>query len=138
MERNRQSLIRVFYDGRCGLCHSFVVFVLKKLHPNRPILFSPIGGKSYQKYIKMNVIESIIVYDEKAKIIFQQSDAVIHIFKTLGGIWRIVAFFIFLIPRFLRDRAYQLIAKNRYKFNKKPATLCPTIPKKLRKYIEND
>jgi predicted DCC family thiol-disulfide oxidoreductase YuxK len=50
----------------------------------------------------------------KAEKYFLKSSAILHIVKELGGIWK--SFFIFIIiPVFIRDFIYTLIAKSRYR-----------------------
>jgi len=44
---------------------------------------------------------------------YLRSSAVLNILKDLGGFWRILYVFI-IIPAFIRDFIYRLIARNRY------------------------
>jgi hypothetical protein len=46
---------------------------------------------------------------------YLRSSAVLHILKDLGGTWKILYVFI-IIPPFIRDFVYRLIAHNRYRF----------------------
>jgi predicted DCC family thiol-disulfide oxidoreductase YuxK len=54
-----------------------------------------------------------VVYIPGDKI-FLKSTAVLNIFRELGGGWRLFYGFI-IIPRFIRDFIYNMIARNRYR-----------------------
>jgi len=54
-----------------------------------------------------------VVYIKAGKF-YLKSSAILHIAKKLGGIWK--GFFVFIIiPAFIRDFIYSLIAKSRYR-----------------------
>ncbi len=48
--------------------------------------------------------------------IYYRSEAVLKIFRMLGGRWRILYIFI-IIPPVIRDYIYNIIARNRYMWN---------------------
>jgi len=53
-----------------------------------------------------------VVYINAGKF-YLKSSAILHIAKEIGGIWKV--FFVFiLVPVFIRDFIYSLIAKSRY------------------------
>ena len=65
----------------------------------------------------------VVIENEKA---YTHSTAALRIAKGLGGIWSLAYAFI-IVPKFIRDAAYNLIARNRYKwFGKKDACMMPT------------
>ena len=52
--------------------------------------------------------------------------AALHVFKTIGGLWSLAYGFI-ILPVFLRDWVYDVIAKNRYRwFGKREACMVPS------------
>ena len=58
------------------------------------------------------------------------STGVLNILKEIGGIWSVFYVFI-IIPVFIRDTVYRLVAKNRYKwFGKLDACRVPTAEEK--------
>jgi predicted DCC family thiol-disulfide oxidoreductase YuxK len=58
--------------------------------------------------------------------IYNRSTAALRIAKKLSGLWPIFYGFI-VVPKFIRDPIYNLIAKNRYKmFGKKETCRIPT------------
>jgi predicted DCC family thiol-disulfide oxidoreductase YuxK len=46
---------------------------------------------------------------------YMDTNALIRVLTSFGGVWRAVALMIRLCPRFLRDALYRAIARNRYK-----------------------
>jgi predicted DCC family thiol-disulfide oxidoreductase YuxK len=71
----------------------------------------------------------ILVQHGKA---YQKSNAALEIAKHLSGLWP--ALYIFkLIPRVIRDRVYDIIAKNRYQlFGRSNECMIPTPERKAR------
>jgi len=129
--------IIILFDGVCNLCNGFVQFVIRR-DPEGKFRFASLQsdfGRSQLIRHKINPdsLHSIIVID--GDIARQRSDAVLHVAKHLGGAWRLfVAFGI--LPRFLRDAAYNLIASNRYKiFGKQESCMTPTA-ELLGRFIE--
>ena len=66
---------------------------------------------------------------------FTKSSAILRIFSALGGHWKVLAGMGFLIPRFLRDTVYDVVAKNRYKWFGK-ADMCGLPDEELLKRLE--
>jgi predicted DCC family thiol-disulfide oxidoreductase YuxK len=72
--------------------------------------------------------------DEK---IYYKSEAVIEIAKLLTG-WPRILKYTKLVPKFLRDGIYNLVAKNRYSvFGKKTTCMMPSKSNKERFLIES-
>ena len=63
---------------------------------------------------------------------WHDSDGVIEVLRRLGGVWR-AAVVLRLIPRALRDRAYRLLARNRYRvFGRSDACMVPPAEMRAR------
>lgn len=57
---------------------------------------------------------------------YQRSTAALRVARRLRGLWPMLYMFI-IVPAFIRNVAYNIIAKNRYKwFGKKDACMIPT------------
>jgi predicted DCC family thiol-disulfide oxidoreductase YuxK len=65
-------------------------------------------------------------------VLLARSDAVLHILRRLGGGWKILAGAAAVVPRGLRDAAYNFIARVRYGIFGKRDELCPIVPHDLR------
>ncbi|MBL8005819.1 MAG: DUF393 domain-containing protein [Candidatus Kapabacteria bacterium] len=103
----------VFYDGVCGLCTRSVQLLLK-LDRHHRLKFSPLQGTTYQSLTntQQTSFDSIVVYSQST--FFTEVKALQHIGKTLGGFWNVLRIISFIIPPFISNALYRLIAKNRY------------------------
>ncbi len=104
----------VFFDGICALCNSTVDYIIQK-DKNSIFLFAPLQGKTASKMIPEKATSlASLVYFRHGEVL-EKSTAAIRIFSDLGGLRKLYLAFI-IIPKFLRDVIYSLIAKNRYKW----------------------
>ena len=118
----------ILFDGVCNLCNNSVHFIIKRDKKKR-FLFTSLQSDAardilLQFQLKNSEIDSIL-FIENGKI-YQKSDAILKIVKHLNGIWKISYGFI-IIPKFIRDYVYIIIAKNRYRwFGKREVCMIPT------------
>lgn len=114
----------IFFDGVCGLCDKFVDFTLT-YDSKRKFLFAPLQGKTAQELqIGLETSNSVLLWSNwKVK---NKSTAAILIISQLT--WWFKPFIVFiLVPAFIRNWVYDIIAKNRYKwFGKKEHCRIPT------------
>ncbi len=112
----------ILFDGICNLCNAWIRFLIKH-DTNDVFRYVSIQSNLGQQIIEMLEIDvsktdSIILY-EKEKNYYIKSKAIFKITKTLGRFFLILNLFS-IIPKFITDYIYELIAKNRYKwFGKK-------------------
>lgn len=117
----------VVFDGVCNFCNSWVEFVHQR-DSNKQFFFAPLqsdlGNEIINKYkIDSTKIDSIMYL--KGKKLHLKSSAALRILKDLGGIWALLFVFI-IVPPFIRNFVYDVIAKNRYKwFGKKDQCMIP-------------
>jgi len=65
-------------------------------------------------------------YQQPTERLAARSDAAILILRHLGGFWRMAAAFLGILPHGLRNRSYNLIARNRYRiFGKSESCIMP-------------
>ncbi|MEP6724850.1 MAG: thiol-disulfide oxidoreductase DCC family protein [Bacteroidota bacterium] len=118
----------VLFDGVCNLCSNSVQFILKKDKKNQ-FLFGSLQGKAGQEYLRKfnlpaNTFNSFMLVEDQK--LYTRSAAGLRMLKHLGSGWSLLYAFI-IIPKFIRDGIYNLVAKNRYKwFGKKDACWIPT------------
>jgi predicted DCC family thiol-disulfide oxidoreductase YuxK len=123
----------IFYDGDCGLCHAFVLFVVKRDREGR-YRFAPLQGREIRQRLAPEVRRALpdaVVLLEGERILVK-SDAALHVLAGLGGGWRAVARVSALFPRLLRDSVYDLVARFRRRLFRAPAGACPIVPADLR------
>lgn len=125
----------LFYDGHCGLCHSAVKFVLKHDRLGKTFRFAPLQGTTFQQLVpardREGLPDSVVVLTSDGELLVRSS-AFVHILRRLGGGWRILAGAIAMVPRPLRDAAYNWIAGTRYRVFGTRDDLCPVVPIELR------
>ena len=101
----------IIFDGICGFCNK-AVDILIKLDRHQRFKYTSLQGNYIKTLpIKPN-IDSIVYYTEGK--LYYKSAAILKILNDLGGLWRITNIF-YLLPTFIRDWLYDLIAKYRYK-----------------------
>lgn len=113
------------YDGPCTLCNRTVQWVFDKDASER-ILFTSLQSNWAQANVppSLRTIDSVLFFDGTQWHV--KSDAVLYLLRSLPRPWH--SFFeLRIIPRALRDVAYNLIAKYRYRlFGKGHCALLPT------------
>lgn len=125
----------LYYDGHCGLCHHGVKFVLQHDHSGTTFRFAPLQGVTFQSRVPVSqraALPDSMAVQTAAGSLLIRSDAFIHILRRLGGGWRILAAAVAVIPRPLRDLAYNLVARKRHRVFSRPVELCPMVPASLR------
>ena len=117
----------VLFDGVCNFCSGAVNFIIKHDHEKRfkfAPLQSEIGQELRAKHHIGDDIDSIILIENDQA--FMHSTAGLRVAKTLGGIWSLGYAFI-VVPAFIRDWAYRVFARNRYRlFGRQEACMLPT------------
>lgn len=128
----------ILFDGICNLCNSWVQFVIEKDKKNQ-FVFASLQSEIGQKILihtgidKMN-IDSLVYYNPGVEYQYK-SNAAIQILKDLGGLASLSYGFI-ILPRFFRDKIYDFIAANRYKwYGKQDSCWIPT-PELKSKFLE--
>lgn len=117
----------ILFDGVCNLCSSSVQFILKRDKQKKfrfASLQSAYGQKILNQFnLPQDNFNSFILYQDGK--IFSKSTGALKMFLQLNG-WKWIKIF-WLVPKFIRDAIYNLIAKNRYKwFGKKEECWVPT------------
>lgn len=117
----------LLFDGVCNLCSSSVQFVLKR-NKKGNLRFASLQSEFGQKALENSQLPSdyinSLVLLEGGKT-YVKSDAALRLSKHLNGLWKIGTIFL-VVPRFIRNPIYDLIAKYRYNwFGKKDVCWIP-------------
>ena len=103
----------IFYDGVCGLCNRFVTLLLA-IDKQKLFYFSSLQGDTAKKLLDQRyTLKPMTVVYHSNLVVSEKSDAVIKIFYDLGFPYYILTIFK-LVPRFIRDFFYDLVAKYRH------------------------
>lgn len=107
----------IVYDGICRFCSAWVRFLLRR---DRAGLFhfAPMQGPTGRRLLADQGLDpddpSSFLYRENGRV-YQDSDAVLRVVGQLGGAWPLVRL-LRLVPGFMRDAVYRLLARNRYRW----------------------
>ena len=125
---------KLFYDGDCGLCHHFVLFLLAEDRDGTRFVFSPLQGEAFLRDIpeqrRIGLPDSIVILTETGEILVK-SAAVVHVGMRLGGLWRFGAAILWCIPLPIRNLGYDFVARVRKRIFAAPAATCPIVPDTL-------
>lgn len=122
------------FDSVCALCSRGVQYALRFEREPRMrfvAIQSAIGRDLAKRYGVDPDEPDTFLFIENGQAL-EKSDAVIALSRHLGGPARIASLFRFL-PERLRDAAYELIARNRYRvFGKRESCLVPAADQRDR------
>ena len=124
----------ILFDGVCNLCNSAVQYVIKH-DAEKQFLFASLQSNFGQRVLAKHHLSTanfssfILLKNDK---IYLKSTAALLVAKQLQG--AISWLYLFrVIPAFIRNGVYNVIAKNRYKwFGKQDACWLPTQELKAR------
>ncbi len=118
----------IFFDGFCNLCNGAVQFTIERDRKN-VFRFSSLQSDYAQENLKSAKLnnsegESMVLLEDGK--VYERSTAALRVARRLSGLWPLLYGFI-IIPAFIRDAVYKLVAKNRYKwFGKQESCWVPT------------
>lgn len=129
----------LLYDGVCGLCNRFVQFVLRR---DRHAIFrfvslqSAFAARILARHgVNPSDLDTVYVVvnpdpnsgpsnGQPNESLLSRSAAVLFVLKQLPGLCQPAAFLLQLLPKFLRDRAYNAVARHRYRLFGR-SEICP-------------
>ena len=114
----------IVYDGICVLCNFIISWVIKNDKDELFLISSLQSQFINNNFPDINKIDSVAVIIDNQQVL-NKSKAIRHILKKLKKLI-IIRFTISVIPNFLLNIFYDMIAKNRYKVFGKHES-CPII-----------
>lgn len=126
----------ILFDGVCNLCNGAVNFLIRHDKKNKfkfAALQDEVGKKLVLQYgIDTKTTDSIVLLDQNKA--YTKSTAALRISKYLSGAYPLL-YMLIIVPAFFRNRVYDWVAKNRYRwFGKKESCMVPT-PELKEKFI---
>lgn len=116
----------VLFDGDCNFCNYWVKYVIER---DKKDLFrftslqSETGKKLLMQYDLKDDLETVVlIKNNEAKT---KSSAALHIFKGLRSVYQLAMIFI-VVPKFIRDAVYSLVARHRKQLMKNQSCIIPT------------
>ena len=118
----------VLFDGDCNLCNGWVRFVIKR-DRGALIAFAPfesgIGRSMLEKHGLQNLARDSVVFIAQDDV-YVRSDAVLQVATRLDGWWATTGL-LRVLPKWWRDRCYDLVARHRYRlFGRRESCALPT------------
>jgi predicted DCC family thiol-disulfide oxidoreductase YuxK len=111
----------VLYDGVCGLCDHFVRFLVR-IDGHDRLRFAALQGPIGMEILKeagrvadpMSTVIVVADHGSSEARLLDRSDAALFAVASAGGIYGLFGAFR-IVPRFIRDGIYNLIARTRYR-----------------------
>jgi predicted DCC family thiol-disulfide oxidoreductase YuxK len=127
----------LLYDGACGLCSHTVQLVLRHDRGGH-LRFAPLDGAFASslrgRHPSLAAADSVVWVEPsegpQPERLLTRSDAALRVAAYLGGIWRL-ATVARVVPRRLRDAAYDLVARHRHHLAA-PACVVPSPAERAR------
>jgi predicted DCC family thiol-disulfide oxidoreductase YuxK len=124
----------MLYDGLCGLCNGAVRWVTQRDHADR-FRFAPQQsalaeailsrhGIDQEAMLESNSVYLVLDAGSPRERLLTQSDVTVNMLLQLGGPWRILGYLLQAVPPVLRNAAYRLFARNRYRLTSR-FEVCP-------------
>lgn len=118
-----------FYDGYCVLCSRFVAFCLPR-DPDGRLKFASSQSALGRRVLAAldlpgdTLDRTILLFDGRE--VYERSTAVLRALRYLDGPVRWLRPLL-IVPRFIRDPVYDIIARNRYRwFGRRSTCFVPT------------
>lgn len=116
----------ILFDGDCNFCNFWVKFVIERDKKDKfrfTSLQSDKGVELLQEHnLKPDLSTVVLIKNGEAKT---KSSAALIIAYELGGLYSL-AIVLMIIPKFIRDWFYDIIATNRKKLLKSESCMIPT------------
>ena len=123
----------MFYDGQCGLCHMCVRLILAEDREGA-FIFAPLRGELYHQVFspeqQRRLPDAVLVPLKNGRVL-ARSAAALYALTRLGGLWRLIAEGVLILPRPLTDLVYKGVARSRHILFKRPKQDCPLVPPRL-------
>lgn len=107
----------VLFDGVCNLCNRSVRFIIDR-DPGGVFRFAPLQSEAGEKLLEQYGLPTenygTFILIEGGRY-YVRSEAALRVAKLLGGGWGL-AYAFMTVPAPLRDRVYDYVARNRYKW----------------------
>ena len=124
----------ILFDGVCNLCNGFVRFVIAR-DPAARFRFAALTSAAAADVLRGAGVTApvpdsmILIEDGRA---YLRSDAPLRIARGLRFPWPLL-YGLIVVPRFIRDRVYDVVAARRYRwFGRRDVCMIPTPDLKQR------
>ena len=126
----------IVFDGVCNVCNASVNFVMAR-DPDRKFRFGTLQSEAAQQVLKELEVSTedfetfLLLEDDR---VFTKSTAALRVARQLGSLWPLL-YALMVIPRPIRDAAYDVIARNRYHWMGKSETCRVPTPTDRERFV---
>jgi predicted DCC family thiol-disulfide oxidoreductase YuxK len=116
----------MLYDGLCGVCNTAVQWVIKRdladrfrFAPQQSAMAQAIllrHGIDHEAMLVNNSVYLVLDAGSEERLL-TQSDVTVNMLMLLGGRWRVLGRMLRAVPSFVRNAAYRMFARNRYRLS---------------------
>lgn len=124
----------IYFDGVCNLCTGIVQFIIKR-DPEHYFRFASLQGEAgtLLRAQHSDIGDSLILQEDGR--IYIESTAALRIARRLKGAWPL-CYGLIIIPPFIRNFFYRLIAANRYKWFGRSEKCMVPAPELLQLFVD--
>ncbi len=123
----------MFYDGSCGLCHRAVRFLLARDPDGTRFRYAPLQGQTAAETLgDLAALPDSMVIQCADGTQLTRGPAAIKLGLALDGFWWGLATVGRLLPNFLLNWGYDLVARRRYRWFGREDEHCPLLPPEQR------
>ena len=141
MSDSENTRLILLFDGICNYCNKWVNIVIKH-DKKKKFKFAALQSEAGKKLLRLHSlpednISSFVLIENPGENgaggkAYLKSTAGLIMLKHLGGM-RSLAYAFIIVPRFIRDFVYNIIARSRYKWwGKRESCMIPTEDVKAR------
>ncbi len=115
----------MLYDGLCGVCNTAVQWVIKRDYADRfrfAAQQSAVArailsrhGIDHETMLENNSVYLVLDAGSEDERLLTQSNVTVNMLLLLGGRWRVLGKILRAVPLFVRNFAYRVFARNRYR-----------------------
>ena len=129
----------MLFDGVCNFCNGAVLFFIDR-DPHERLVFASLQSELGQATLRAHGLPADPTLGSKATMVvieggrvYQRSTAALRVARLLRWPWPLL-YAAVLVPRFLRDWAYDTFAARRYWFGRSDQCRIPT-PELRRRFV---
>ena len=131
----------LLYDGSCGFCTNIVQFVLRHDVRARTLRFAslqgPTGAAIRNRHPELASSDSVVwldAVDDASPLV--RSAAALRVLRYLGGAWGAMGAVARVVPRSIRDWAYDLVARHRHRLSLDGAACVVPTPEQRARFLD--
>jgi predicted DCC family thiol-disulfide oxidoreductase YuxK len=127
----------ILFDGVCNFCNGAVNFTIRR-DRKKQLRFASLQSAAAAQLLKAHRwpaedMKSFLLIENGR--LYHRSTAALRVCRYLGGLWPL-CMALLVIPRFIRDGIYDIIARNRYRwFGQRETCMIPT-PEIRERFLE--